>query len=160
VVATVVAARPAAAAVMAKESGMGWQLGISGEQAMTGLAEYARKIRAAADQAMPTGLIKMPASVTDEEVEQLRARWNEDRNAFRIMELYSGPEVVPPYSVIRYEVSPVEAFAECPACRIQHYPLITGIGSADTFTNPPVTFTYVLRECQHCQHSWRQQEPA
>jgi hypothetical protein len=179
VVASVVAACLAEAALMAKESGMGWQLGISGEQAMAGLAEYARLIRAEANQVLPSdynltrpnsgvpkshaepaGFLEFSRAPSAEEIEQFRSRWNEDRNAFRVTELYSGPTTVTPYPVIRYEVPPVEAFAECPACHIQHYPLITGIGSADTFTNPPVTFTYVLRECQHCQHAWRQQEPA
>jgi hypothetical protein len=55
--AVVAAVAPAVLAVvvpvMAQESGMGWTLGISGEQAMAGLAEYARKIRAEADQFLP-----------------------------------------------------------------------------------------------------------
>jgi DNA-directed RNA polymerase subunit M/transcription elongation factor TFIIS len=153
VVAPLVAAVLAEVALMATESGMGWQLGISGEQAMAGLAEYARKIRAEADQAMPSGIIQIRRPVTDEELEQFTSRWNEDRNAFRVTELYSGPSTVTPYPVIRYEVPPVEAFAECPACHIQHYPLIITLRRTDELL-------IVVRECQHCAARWQQHDPA
>ncbi len=145
---------------MATESGMGWQLGMSGEEAMAGLAEYARKIRAEADRVMPAGLIRMPVSVTDEEVEQFRSRWNEDRTTFRITQLYSGTlqreswdlptgaEFAP-----RPGVHPVEAFAACPHCETPpHYPLI--IGRLDTDIA-----MCLIRECMYCHNTWTQQEP-
>lgn len=143
---------------------MGWQLGISGEQAIRGLVEFSRLIRADADQLMPSdykmtlpnngepaGFLEFGRALSAEEVNQVKSRWDEDVSAFRVTELYSGPTTVTPYPVIRYEVPPVEAFTECPACHTQHYPFITGIGHADTVL-------YVLRECQYCQNNWRQQE--
>jgi hypothetical protein len=149
VVATVVAACLAVAALMAKESGMGWQLGISGEEAMRGLDDYARKIRAAADQAMPSGIIQVRRSVTAEDVEQFTSRWNEDRNAFRVTQLYSAPTVVTSYPA---HVYPVEAFAACPHCRAVHYPLIVGRHDSDDAM-------CLIRECMYCHNTWTQQEP-
>jgi hypothetical protein len=172
VVATVVAARPAAAAVMAKESGMGWQLGISGEQAMAGLAEYARKIRAEADRVLPSdykltlpnngepaGFLEFRRAPSAEEVEQFRSRWNEDRTTFRITQLYSGTlqreSWDPPMGAEfapRPGVHPVEAFAACPHCRTVHYPLIVGRHDSDDAV-------CLIRECMYCHNTWTQQEP-
>jgi hypothetical protein len=159
VVAAVVAACLVAAALMAKESGLGWQLGISGEQAMAGLEEHARKIRAAADQVMPSGIIQIRRSVTAEEVEQFTSRWNEDRTTFRVTELYNGLSREPwnpPMGVEfapRRQPLPVEAFAACPQCRIDHYPLIVGRHDIDNVL-------CLIRECVYCHSTWTQQEPA
>lgn len=161
---------------MAKESGAGWTLGISGEQAMAGLAEYARLIRAEADKVMlsdyrlplpnsgdpsgplPTGLIELSAPITDEDFSRFKSRWHEDAGAYRVTQLYSGPTTITPPRT--YQEPPVEAFAECPACRTQHYPFITGHDKVDTFDALVTRVLYVLRECQYCQYGWRQQEPA
>jgi hypothetical protein len=149
VVATVAPTVPAVVVpVMAKESGMGW-LGISGEQAMAGLTEYGRLIRAEARR-----------SVTDKELEQFTSRWNEDRNAFRVTELYSGPSQRQPWDppwtaefVPRREPvpGPVEAFTACPACHTMHLPLIITLRRTDELL-------IVVRECQHCADRWQQQE--
>lgn len=143
-------------AVMVEEFGWGWQLGISGEQAIARLDEYTRKIRAEAEQAMPLGIIQMQRAITDEELEHFTSRWNENRDVFRTVQLYSGPPTITPRRT--YQAPPVEAFTECPACRIQHYPLITDIAKMDTLDIPAITVRCVWRECQHCHHDWHQQE--
>lgn len=149
---------------------MGWQLGISGEQAMAGLSEYARKIRAeqqfltprsvngiVKSHAVPDGLIEMRREPTDEEYERIKARWKHlhaTGSAHRTIALGPLSEITP------YQEPPVEAFTECPACHTQHYPFITGHGKVDTFDALVTRVLYVLRECQYCQYRWRQQEPA
>jgi hypothetical protein len=135
---------------MATESGMGWQLGISGEQAMAGLAEYARLVRAEADQAMPSGIIQIRHSVTDEEVERIRGRWSDAITTSPwVTQIYTGPTwTVTPH------VHPVEAFAACPHCKTPpHYPLIVGRHDSDDAM-------CLIRECMYCHNTWIQQEPA
>lgn len=162
--------------VMAKESGMGWQLGMSGEQAMAGLEKFARLIRAEANQVLPSdykltlpdsgepgGFLEFGRAPSAEEVEQFKSRWHEDYAAFRTTMLYSGPPTaywpIEDEYTARTRQRPIEAFAECPACHTTHYPFITGIGTADSLTSPPITVQYVVRECQECSYDWRQQEP-
>lgn len=152
VVASAVRAVALAGAVMAKESGMGWlEMGLGAE---------ARKIRAEADRAMPGGLLELPADITAEQLEQIKSRWNEDRTAFRITQLYSGGLSREPWNppmgvefAPRRQPLPVEAFAACPQCRIDHYPLIVGRHDIDNVL-------CLIRECVYCHSTWTQQDPA
>jgi len=162
---------------MAKESGLGWsQFGVTAEQIVAGMGEWARAIRAEADQQLSVtrsvnGIIKMPASITDAEAEQFTQRWNEDRNAFRMTQLYA-PSPNDGYLPMRNAESliqtywpsedsiedspwpgiyPVEAFAACPYCGIPQYPLII------SRLNEPGVLA-LFRECMHCHNTWIQQE--